>query len=114
MSCTLEDNLKRLDMISELQSDWNGYGAEPIDPAAIERTKRIIFKMDVQPDVFPLATNGVQIEWEFSNGWYLEFEIYNDKIKTFYLYNCDYDNAVSKVLKSDEELLKIYMEISCK
>ncbi len=34
--------LKKLDKIAALQDNWNGYGAEPLSPQVIERTRRLI------------------------------------------------------------------------
>ncbi len=35
-------NMKKLDKIAALQDNWNGYGAEPLSPQVIERTRRLI------------------------------------------------------------------------
>lgn len=75
-----EKNLKTLDSFLKLEKDWNGYLAEPFDPKLIERCKRIISKLDIQPGfIAPTAADSIQIEYEDKRK-YLEFEIFIDKI----------------------------------
>lgn len=40
--------------LAELGQDWNGYGGEPITPAAIERCRRLHFS--------PMGNGGILIE----------------------------------------------------
>ena len=74
----LSDNLDRLDRFANFQYNWNGYGAEPIPNQLIVRTKNLLQNLKEQPDVFPTANKSIQIEYEKTNGEYLEFEIFGD------------------------------------
>ena len=68
----------RLDELVELEHDWDGYGANPIDRQALILAVRVIDATTRQgvpaPEIFPVPSGGVQLEWT-SGGMELEFEI---------------------------------------
>ena len=68
-------NMEKLDKIAALQNDWNGYGAEPLSPQVIEKTRSLIQGLVIQPEIFPTAAGSIQMEYEKDNGDYLEFQI---------------------------------------
>lgn len=57
---TLKSNLEKLDEISKLEKDWNGYGAEPIDERPIKETRSILNGLGdlPQPFVSPFGGGG--------------------------------------------------------
>lgn len=57
--------LNKLKHFSQLEYNWNGYGAQPISKAIINQIIELIPKFKYIPEVFPLATAGIQLEWEF-------------------------------------------------
>lgn len=59
--------------------NWNNYGAEPLSNIAIQKARIIADAME-KGGVFiaPLASGGIQIEWENKNGDYFEIEIQSD------------------------------------
>ena len=56
--------------------NWNNYGAEPLSNIAVQKARIIADAME-KDGVFvaPLASGGIQIEWENKNGDYFEIEI---------------------------------------
>lgn len=84
-SLHLENNIKKLDAIAELQSNWDLHGAPEFEKLLIEFCKEKLYELEdrfsniekVQPEIFP--TNNETIQFEFKNGsdW-LEIEIPND------------------------------------
>ena len=67
-------NLKKLNVISKLHDNWNGYGAEPLQKKLIALTADLIRKLYIQPEIFPTADGTIQLEFEKDNGDYLEFQ----------------------------------------
>lgn len=70
------DNYEKLNEFRKLVKDWNGYEAEPINPEVIKTARDIVRTMppEAQPEVFPLASGNIQLEWE-KNGKYLEITL---------------------------------------
>lgn len=60
------------------------------------KSKKIINKLDRQPDIFIIFSNGLQFEYEKENGDYLEFEIYWNKI------------LMLKIIGNDEVEKRVY------
>ena len=67
-------NLKKLDVISNLNDNWDGYGAEPLQKKLIALTADLIRKLYIQPEIFPTADGTIQLEFEKGNGDYLELQ----------------------------------------
>ena len=67
-------NLKKLDVISNLNDNWDGYGAKPLQKKLIALTADLIRKLYIQPEIFPTADGTIQLEFEKDNGDYLEFQ----------------------------------------
>lgn len=78
-----KENLKRLAEISCLEYDWNCNEAEPFDMKLIEKCRYIINRISMQPDIFPTACDSIQLEYNFSDGRYLEFEVLDDQIEVY-------------------------------
>lgn len=59
--------------------NWNNYGAEPLSNIAIQKARIVADAME-KGGIFiaPLASGGIQIEWENKNGDYFEIEIQPD------------------------------------
>lgn len=76
-------NIDRLNKLAELENNWNGYGAKKFSNNLIERIKKIISILEVQPEIFPTGAQSIQLEYENKDS-YLEFEIYeNGQIKAY-------------------------------
>lgn len=65
--------------------NWNNYGAQPLSEKALTIAHIIADAME-KGGVFvaPLASGGIQIEWENKDGDYFEIEVYPDGYITGY------------------------------
>ncbi len=81
----LQDNIKRLSEIGELEDNWDQYGASKFDPNLILKCIKFISKFDLnyQPEIFPTARQSIQIEFEPDENYYLEFEFFINRIKLY-------------------------------
>ena len=95
-------NLERLENIAELETDWNGYGAEPFSAALVEEIKDIILSLHDQPEIFPTGRNSIQLEYHLPDESYLEFEVFEDKVIAMQFSGTDYDNAQFWDFASDD------------
>lgn len=74
---SLENNRARIANFAEYTDNWNGYGAKAFDPVFLNQVLNgIISDLKPQPEIYPLPDGGLQLEWEKSNGEYLELEIH--------------------------------------
>ncbi|APO46803.1 hypothetical protein BS614_24005 [Paenibacillus xylanexedens] len=73
-------NLVTIQEIKKLDDNWNDNGAEKFEEELISTVISIVTFLDFQPYIFPTARKSIQLEYEKSNGDYLEMEIYKDKI----------------------------------
>lgn len=97
-------NLDKLKMISQLDFNWNLYGAEPINTNLIDIMRNLIYELEYQPQIFPTACNSIQFEYDNPKGDYLEFELINDdEIKIFKLDSND--NETYSSCKPDSKVI---------
>ncbi|HVT12810.1 MAG TPA: hypothetical protein VHE55_11130 [Fimbriimonadaceae bacterium] len=73
--------LRRVESFLELQRDWDGYGAAPIDPILAAHALQVLADFASndcpEPSVVPTTSGGVQVEWHVY-GIDFEFEILPD------------------------------------
>ncbi len=81
----LEENLIRLQQISELENDWDSEGAQSFDKDLIKTVVNLIGRLRLQPQIFPTACDSIQLEYDKTNGDYLEFEITKSGAQMFFL-----------------------------
>jgi len=80
----LSDNLNKLNAFSGFTSNWNGYGADPFSSKVISSVTEIIKKLIIQPQIFPVADDSIQLEYDGKNGRYLEFQIYGNEARYYF------------------------------
>lgn len=117
MSYTLQDNLAKLDDISNLKYNWNGYNAKPIPKEIIVKTKEILTNLPYQPFIAPTGRETIQIEFELEDKSYLEFEIFTDNITILYVPQRDYKKAIEKPLEDEcklNDIVKSFIENNIK
>ncbi len=78
ISNDLYNNINVLSSFSELQENWDVYGAQPLSNSLILKVKGVLACLENQPEVFPTGRGSIQLEYERDNGSYLEFECYDD------------------------------------
>ena len=79
------NNINTVLSFKKFGSDWNGNGAEPFSENIIQKALDFINSqlLRFQPNVFPTGRQSVQLEYEKSNGNYLEIEIFDDKCSAY-------------------------------
>lgn len=96
------ESYKRLDNIKELGVDWDGYGAESFSKTLIEKCKKIIRSLPIQPSIYPTGRNSIQLQYELDDKSYLEFEIFEDKIACLEVPKRNYIEAKEWTLSNTE------------
>lgn len=91
---------------STLGKNWDGYGAEPIDPQIINRAKRILDGLIAMPDVYPTSASTIQFEFERGED-YLEVNIEKDCLNILVCHNNDYKNAKTIVIPDGSKIYGI-------
>lgn len=93
-----KENFRKLKELSEFKNNWNGNNAVCFSSCLIEKVYEILSVVPIQPEIFPTANNSIQLEYDNSKGDYLEFEVFEDKIKKFF-YGSD-NTSRTTMLKS--------------
>lgn len=83
MNNAIEENLKKIHDISQLKDSWNENSASSFKDTLIEKMKYLVLHLDIQPEIFPTACDSIQFEYEKENGEYLEFELFDNRLKVF-------------------------------
>ena len=97
----------RLDQISKLSDDWNGFGAKPFSKDLIERCKTIIQDLSFLPDIYPTGRQSIQFQYELQDKSYLEFEVFETKISYLRVPQRKYADAVTgEIHVTDIEKIK--------
>lgn len=88
---TRKESLEKLEGIKNLGYDWDGYGAEPMNPEIYNNASKLIEKVIIPPRVFPTANGTIQFEYHKKNNddEYLEFEILNNNIEVLFMRSDD-------------------------
>lgn len=80
----LKKNLSKLNEIESLKKNWNGNGAKAISKKLVNKTKLLIINLDKQPQIFPTANDSIQIEYDGENNSYLELQVTQKDVLSFY------------------------------
>lgn len=99
-----------LSKIADLKDNWNQYGAKHFSWDLIDFVKKLIDKLDSQPDIYPTARDSIQLEYEKIGKYYLEFEIFSpNNIKMFSVL-AESDQTIAKNINEEEliEIVKTY------
>lgn len=88
---TLEYNLKKINEMYKFEEGWDGYDANPISKETLDLTKSLLKRIKMQPEVFPVATGGIQLEYEKENN-YLEIELCENSLSLFMINEKDKDS----------------------
>lgn len=100
------ENLKKLQKISELPDDWNGYGAKPISKEVIQEVRTIVSELNYQPEIFPLPDNEIQLEFDGPNQSYLEIVIGTKDLANIFIMDST-GNEVEKFVSKNSIILEV-------
>ena len=77
-------NLKKLEKIAALRDGWNGNGAPALPRELIERVRKLLNELLIQPEIFPTALMTIQFEYDNTRRDHMEIEIgLNDEAEIF-------------------------------
>lgn len=84
----LVNALQKLKTIAELKDNWNNNGAKSFDRSLISQCYIIVSMLvNYPPEIFPVADNSIQMEYDGNAGSYLQFRIYENKIREFRVFS---------------------------
>lgn len=102
-------NMSKLNSFLLYKDGWFGDGSMEIDEGIVDEVKKLLSSLDKQPEVFPLATGGVKIEWEIDTPYYyryLEVQFHQGQKDEMEIYYEGSDLDTEKI-KSKEEISSI-------
>ena len=82
---------EKLEEIGSFKDNWNGYGAEAYSEMFIKFASDTIDMLPVEPEVFPIANGGIQLEIKVSLKREIEIELKKDFTIDCTLYDGDED-----------------------
>ena len=75
--CEQSENLKRLEAFSAFKENWNGYGANSFPKTLIDRIRRLLVVLTIQPEIFPTARDSIQLEYDVGDN-HIEIEVFSN------------------------------------
>ena len=97
--------------ISDLQQDWNGYGAQPINQTVIKHAKVICYRLGIVPEIFPTARNSVHLQVEY-NDTYFEIEVTDKDLQILIVEHHLHKTTVSKTIErtvTEEQMYALFV-----
>lgn len=73
-------NILTLESYRNLEPNWDGYNAPPIDSRIIDNSISLVASLSLQPEIFPTGRNSIQLEYEREDGDYVELEVFIENI----------------------------------
>ena len=102
---TTNKSFEDLESIQNLKYNWNGNNAKPFSDKLIEKCKKIINILPIQPTIYPTERNSIQFQYELEDKSYLEFEIFEDKILCLEVPQRIYSKAIEREITNSEDIL---------
>lgn len=93
----------RLEQISHLTDDWNGYGAKSFPSALVKKCQSIFLALPVAPHIYPTGRQSIQFQYELPDRSYLEFEIFEKRTTCLLVPQRQYGRAETKEFTSHEK-----------
>lgn len=123
MKKAIDKNIEKLTKIEEMKENWNGYSSAPFSHAFISFIKNEIRKLEIQPQIFPIADGKLQLEYDRNDGGYLEFEVSPEnmesikenklaKIEFYYEFDKEQkEGTVESFEKVNEKVMNFYKDL---
>ena len=70
----------RLNALKELGKNWDSYGADPMDPKAIEKARKLLEVIQTEPLIFPTVEGSVALCWNDED---ITLTIYGDRCELY-------------------------------
>ena len=104
-------NYLLLQEISELEDDWDGYGASRIPEECINISKDIVEVLPIQPLISPTGRNTIYMQYDLSDKSFLGFEVGSSHVTMLRIYKADYANAYQENITFDK-IMRIKQEVA--
>ena len=123
MKKAIDKNIEKLTKIEEMKENQNGYSSVPFSHDFISFIKGEIRKLEIQPQIFPLADGKLQLEYDRNDGRYLEFEVSPEnmesikenkqaKIEFYYEFDKEQEEGiVENFEKMNEKVMDFYKDL---
>lgn len=98
-------NIQRLDKIASMPDNWNENNAKHFTKELVDKCKRIISILSIQPELFPTANNSIQMEYEKENGEYLELNVRENCVDVYLTYKDESEEEYS-ITSQEEQKIK--------
>ncbi len=93
-----------LDEFASYEKNWNNNDADPFSDVLIQKCKALIGELNVIPEIFPVANNSIQFEFDKENGDFLKFNVFDDHITMFM--KLKNGTAISERLNNTDNIIK--------
>lgn len=60
---TRKINLEALTTIRNFTDNWDGAGALPFSDSIVDKAKRILLNLDIEPTIYPMSNNNILFEF---------------------------------------------------
>lgn len=123
MKRAIDRNVEKLKKIEEMKENWNEYFSVPFSHEFASFIKEEIKKLEIQPQIFPIADGKLQLEYDRNDGGYLEFEVSPEnmksikenksaKIEFYYEFNKEQEEGiVENFEKINEKVMDFYKDL---
>lgn len=91
-------NLTKIHEMSNLQDNWNGYGAKRFTRNALNTFTRVIQHLYKQPLIAPSGRNSLFLQYDKPDKSILAFEVFEDQADMVYIPLNAYDKAKKKTI----------------
>ncbi len=103
-------NFRKLDQIEKLSDGWNGNGAPAVPIEVIEKTRRLLESLPIQPDLFPTALKSIQLEFDNSGHDHMELEINISDNTEVFIVSCLGEETEETITSDTESITKRVMQ----
>jgi hypothetical protein len=83
----IRENKRRLDSFLKLEQNWNGYDGMSFEEELISKVKKILSRLEYQPDVSPTGRASIQMDIEKDDDNLVEIEISIDQVSCYSVIN---------------------------
>ena len=94
-------NLSKIEQMSKLKKNWNGYNSLPFSSGALFVFRKIINSLKHQPEIAPTGRNTLYAEFRLKDNSLLAFEIGENKAEKVIVKQGNYDSVYKEVIESD-------------
>ena len=100
-------NIKKLNKIASLETGWNGDDANSFSDSFLNRVRAILLSIENQPEIFPTATDSIQMEFDGKKNSYLEIQIRDSDTAEVYEVSRNGEEYSYEIVASEQTISQI-------